>query len=413
MTPAAALRLRLARHAAFSAYLLFSLCALSARLAAAENAAPKPAASAPEGFDYQVTDGLYATITSMESFEKPKLSSEKTFKLKGVPGFKQDLPVRALLQDKPAPLAVILLGLGTRSKDPLARLWQQQAFDAGCHVLAFDSVFRRSFNERSRHGVPGNLEAEARAAAEVIDAFTKHPEVQGKVTKVGLLGASYGGMLALNLAKLSRDGRVPVKFDRVKVFSPPVTMRTAARLLDRYFDEDRSRFALLELGKLKGHKPLAAGQPAPFEPALMRAGIAYVFREDLEEAIACASEVYDRRMEPLDAGVGDRGAWTDPLGGRVFSRYYGELVFPYWREKGELKSIDELNAMGDLRTLLPTLPDGVHVILAVDDPLNDAKELNSLRQDAKTGPLIFLPRGGHLGYVGSGWSKGQVQSLFK
>ncbi|MBI3829409.1 MAG: alpha/beta fold hydrolase [Planctomycetes bacterium] len=366
-----------------------------------------------EGFDYPVADGLYATITSMESFEKPKLTGEKTFKLKGVPGFKQDLPVRALLQDKPAPLAVILLGLGTRSKDPLARLWQQQAFDAGCHVLAFDSVFRRSFNERSQHGVPGNLEAEARAAAEVIDAFTRHPEVQGKVTRVGLLGASYGGMLALNIAKFSRDGRIPVKIERVKVFSPPVSMRTATGLLDRYFDEDRSRFALLELGKLKGHKPVPAGQPAPFDPALMRAGIAYVFREDLEEAIACASEVYERKLEPLGAEVGDRGKWTDPLGGRVFSRYYEEIVFPYWREKGHLKSLDELNAKGDLRALLPSLPEGVQIVLAADDPLNDPKELNSLKQDARAGPVILLPRGGHLGYVGSAWAKSQVQSLFK
>lgn len=182
--------------------------------------AAEPAPS-PAGFDYPVTDGLYATISSMDSFEAPKIKGEKVIKLKEVPGFKQSVSVRALLQEKPAPLAVILLGLATRSKDPLARLWQQQAYEAGFHVLAFDSVFRRSFNERSHHGLPGNLAAEALAAAQVIEAFVEHPEVQGRVTKVGLLGASYGGMLALNIAKLSQEGKTTLKPERVRIFSSP------------------------------------------------------------------------------------------------------------------------------------------------------------------------------------------------
>ncbi|MCW8129214.1 MAG: hypothetical protein KIS92_02410 [Planctomycetota bacterium] len=368
---------------------------------------------APAGFEYPVADGLFATVTAMDSFEAPKIKGEKVIKLKDLPGFKMSVSVRALLQDKPAPLAVILLGLATQSKDPLARLWQQQAYEAGFHVLAFDSVFRRSFNERSRHGLPGYLEAEALAVAQVVEAFAAHPDVQGRVTKVGLLGASYGGMLALNVMRLAQDGKTKLKPERARIFSSPVSMRTAAALLDRYFDEDRSQFALLQLARLKGQKPTPEGAPVPFEASLMRAGIAYVFREDLEEAILCASEVYDCRMEPQSVGMGPAGKFTDPLGGRVFSRYYEELVVPYWTKQGALKSPADLAAMGDLRQLLPKMPEGVRAFLAVDDPLNDPKELDELKSAAKPGQLLLLPRGGHLGYVGTAWAKAQVQDLFK
>jgi predicted alpha/beta-fold hydrolase len=92
-------------------------------------------------FDYSCDNGLYATLCAMTSFKVPSLKAEQKIKVT-VFGFKKDLEVRAMVQDHPAPLVVIFLGLASKSKDPLARLWESQLYDAGCHVMTFDSIFR-------------------------------------------------------------------------------------------------------------------------------------------------------------------------------------------------------------------------------------------------------------------------------
>src|SRR5687768_7422852 len=74
----------------------------------ATDGSPTPAVAVEEvKFDYEIEDGLYATITCMQSFKKPEIKNEKKFRLKNIDGFKKEVEVRALLQDKPAPLVVI------------------------------------------------------------------------------------------------------------------------------------------------------------------------------------------------------------------------------------------------------------------------------------------------------------------
>ena len=70
---------------------------------------------------FSCDNGLYSTLTAMTSFKVPDVKAEQKLKLK-VFGFKKDLEVRAMIQDHPAPLVVIFLGLASKSKDPLARL---------------------------------------------------------------------------------------------------------------------------------------------------------------------------------------------------------------------------------------------------------------------------------------------------
>lgn len=377
---------------------------------AAPIATAAPAAQ-PE-FDYAIANGYYATVTAMSGITVPEApAKEQRIKLKDVEGFKQSAKVRMLLQPGRAPLAVLLLGLTTDGKAPLAKLWQAQLYEAGCHVLTFDSVFRPSFNSVSRHGVPGHLETEALVVDRLVAALLKDPAVAGKVSEIGLLGASYGGMLALNYAILAEAGKTSVKPSRVLVFSPPVSMRSGSRLLDDYAEKDRPQFTLTQLGKLGGHRPVAAGEAVPFSDSLMRGGIGYMFRQDIEEAAESAQELYGKSLPPEPVRVGGGGSYEE--GRRIFTRYVEHVAYPYWREQGKVRNLDELWAMGDLRQLLPRTPAGVAVCLAADDPLNEAKELEELRGLAPAGRLKVLPRGGHLGFVSSRWAKARVQALFK
>jgi predicted alpha/beta-fold hydrolase len=371
---------------------------------------PAPLLIDGAAFDYDIEDGLYATITSMQSFKKPDIKNERKFKLQNIDGFKKKIEVRAILQDKPAPLVVILLGLTSKSKDPLARLWQAQLSEAGNHVLVFDSIFRPSFNECSTHGVAGNLEVEAQVAAKVINAFMRHPEVEGRVTRVGLLGASYGGMLALNFAKLAGEGRIAIVPDKVLVFSPPVSMRSAAQLLDKYHDQDFQKQGIFDLLDMSGHKPVEKGRRIPFNATQMRGGIGYVFHSDLEAVIECSKDLYDYKLPKL--GKDERGK-NEPKDSRAFTRFIEQVVFSYWSKNGGVATVQELWNFGDLDRVLKACPNTVHCVLAQDDPLNDSTDLQLLKLNTPAEKLTVLPRGGHLGYVGCDWTMRQVLKMFE
>ncbi len=373
-------------------------------LASVDGQPAAPKAEEPARFDYSIENGLYATITAMESFKKPDIKNERKFKLRDIEGFRKEVEVRALLQDGPAPLVIIFLGLATKSKDPLARLWQAQLYEAGNSVMCFDSVFRASFNQRSCHGVAGNIEAEAIVAAKVIGAFLEHPEVRDKTTKIGLVGASYGGMLALNFAKLAKEGRIRIQPERVLVFSPPISMKTSAVLLDKYYDEDRQKAGIFDLLEMSGHKPVAPGKKIPFSESQMRAGIGYVFHDDLDDAVKCSKDVYKFELPKKDG---------DDKNKRCFTRFIEEVVFPYWKDRSGVKSLDDLWECGNLAKLLNACDSNVHAIIAVDDPLNDPVLLKYVKRDVPAEKLTVLPRGGHLGFIGCTWARERVLKLFE
>jgi predicted alpha/beta-fold hydrolase len=374
------------------------------------NETPAVATVEEVSFDYDIEDGLYATITCMQSFKKPEIKNEKKFRLKKIDGFKKDVEVRAILQDNPAPLVIILLGLTSKSKDPLARLWQNQLAEAGNHVLVFDSIFRPSFNECSSHGVAGNLEVEAQVAAKVITAFMNHPDVQGKITKIGLLGASYGGMLALNFSRLSKEGRIAMIPDKVLVFSPPVSMHSAAVLLDKYHDQDCQKQSIFDLLEMSGHKPVERGKKIPFSATQMRGGIGYVFHSDLEAVIECSKDLYDYKLPKLSK---DERLKDEPKDSRAFTRFIEQVVYPYWQKRGGVKTLEDLWAFGELERLLNACPANVHCVVAEDDPLNDPTLLKYLKRDVPAEKLTVLPYGGHLGYVGCNWTKQKVLRMFE
>ncbi|HYF49301.1 MAG TPA: hypothetical protein VEJ63_07845 [Planctomycetota bacterium] len=354
-------------------------------------------------FDYTINDGLYATVTALQAFKKPDIKNEKKFKLKNIEGFRKDIEVRALMQDQPAPLVVIFLGLASKSKDPMARLWQAQLFEAGNSVMVFDSVFRPSFNERSCHGVCGNVDAEARVAAKVVNAFIHHSDVEGKTTKLYLLGASYGGILALNYARLAKQGVIKYGPEKVLVFSPPISMRTSAVILDKFYDEDTRKASLFDLLEMSGHKPVEQGKKIPFEPWQMRAGIGYVFHGDLDDAISVSKDVYKYELPKSDDGKKRR----------CFTRFIEQVVFPYWKENKGVNTVEELWEHGNLEKLLKACGDNVHAIITADDPLNDATLLSLVKRDVPPAKLTVLPRGGHLGFLGTKWARERLIKFFE
>lgn len=375
-----------------------------------------PAADGPR-FDFGYSDGLYATVTLPKRIQKPTIDSGDSIKLQGIPGFQKDMEVRVHWQTNGerhiarAPLAIPLLGIAGSNKDDLALLWDALLFETGCHVMTADSSFSYDFNKVSGHGVAGNVAAEAEAVAKVIEAFLNTPEARDRVTEVRLLGASYGGNIALYLEKMNAEGRLHFPLGVIVALSPPVSLRATARILDDFYTQDFASYNYNrgKLAQLIKTPVVGPDVRVPFQPRLMRAGIGYMFHNELERIVKKNDRMYDlgliRKYECVGDKRGEARGWT-------FTRFIEEMSYPYWREKDAVQNLDAFWSMGALENLLPTAGDNVFVYLSKDDPLDDSADVAALQ--ARFDPPLFnvLPGGGHLGFAKSQWTKEIVMNKF-
>lgn len=388
-----------------------------------EEGRPHPAAACDgEPYDYRITDGLYATLTAESCFKKPSVSEDK-INLRRIPGFRKELEVRlSFAAKKEAPLVVLLLGLSMAGDDDMARLWQHTLSEGGCHVATFDSVFRATFAKNSHHGVTGYPEAEAQQVAIVVKALLARPELKGRVQKLGFFGGSYGGIVALNLGRLLEQGKVAfdVPVVRILCYSPPVSLETAANRLDRFYKEDRPKYQADKLMELPMHSPDAGEYESPFEADLMRAGIAYHFRDKLYSVVKWNNEAYElkqleRLVDPRD-DLGRGFQFEQAARTYDFREFTEKMVFPYWQTHGGPKTLPDFWASGSVTKLLPQNPPYTRVVLTRDDPLNDPAEVKTIEEACADQPscrLTVHDHGGHLGYVATRWARHTMVEAFK
>ena len=405
---------------------LFSACGFVPGLASEDiPTQPQPtslsgdAVRPPSSYDFDIANGLYATIAGPNSFKAPELKNEERIKL-NCPKAKKEVEARVLWQDKPAPLVVILPGLSMSAKDPEVRLWASTLFKAGNTVLIFDSPYRSNFNEATQLGVTCNVEAEARVCADLIQCFVNNSRAKGKITRVGLFGASYGGILALNLNRVAtiEHDKYPLTFDRVLVFSPPVSLKTATAQLDRYQAERQQNGYSVDLfQEMQGLKPVPKGAPMPFTDEQMRAALGYYFHEQLMPTVLFNNSNYKLNLLEQETGreheVLSDSELSTVASTWTYARYINEMVVPYWQKQGRLTSVDDLWRMGSVENLLSSANTNVRVVLTEDDPLNDPEELRALKVRYPSPLLTVQPCGGHLGYIGCKWALERMTNLFE
>ncbi len=385
---------------------------------AAKAERPRPPVPSLSSYDFGYQDGLYAMVTLDKRLKevKSKVEDEKKIKLKGIPGFEKEIKVQVLWQKRSsAPLAIPILGLTGRNNDRLARRWQSLLYQSGCHVMTFDSVFGEEFSKRARQGASGSVRAEADSAIKVIAAFLRHEDVQGRVSEVRLLGTSYGGTLSLEIARRAKAGELNFSLGPVLALSPTLSLRTAARVLDSFYEKDfgRYNYDMFKLQALKNEKLVAPGEPIPFSPTLMKAGIGYSFRGELKNVVEKSNKLYRlgilERYKDMPKPLRDlknASKWT-------FERYIEEMAYVYWKGRGSFRDVGEFWRSGELRLLLNACPGNVHVVEAQDDPLNDPRELADLQSSIEKEKLTVLPSGSHLGYATTKWVEDLIVGYFK
>ncbi|MCW8131232.1 MAG: alpha/beta fold hydrolase [Planctomycetota bacterium] len=366
--------------------------------------------------DHPWQDGLYSTITG--AFVVPDAKPGcKEMKLK-VPGFKKDLKVRASLRGGKAPLVVILNGTFGRADNNFANLWTAWLEEAGQHVLTFDSVMSKGFVEASRHGVPGNLDFEARLAGKVVEAFLQQSGARAKVSKIGVVGISYGGTLALQMARLDQEGALPFKLDAVRAYSAPVSFAESIRKLDGYYSFD---FTKVELFKTFYNLPRELPVTRSFEARKMECALARAFREDLKEAIDFVDGTFDADLKRMGAPriglpTGDspnlreeRISYAEAMN---FGHYFGGLVVPYWKSVDARNTAERLLGYGEMADVLAQTGSNVRAILAANDPLNADGSVAGLLKSSAADKVTVLPRGGHMGYFDAKWTRASLLGMF-
>jgi len=369
--------------------------------------------------DHLWTDGLYSTITAPHCTGGVAPKNAKRLKLH-VPGFKKGLCIRAVVQEHPASLVVILNGTFGKAGDAATNLWMAWLEANGWHVLTFDSTFHYTFTSAAQIGVAGNLEVEAEAAGQVIQAFLERPEVSGKVTRIGVVGMSYGGIQALNLARLSKLGRLPFHLDVVQVYSAPVSMWSAMGILDHGFGFHKGIPQLAwDFCLLKREWPVKT----QYAPQDMRLALSRVFRLDLQNVVETNDRLFDKDLaaggcprldipkEDPAAGIGS-GERVGYAAAVNFQTYFKRVVVPYWVAKGRARNAEDILRLGELSVLLRETGGNVRVILAANDPLNEEGAVERLRADVGGAKLTVLPRGGHLGFVNAEWTRTSLRGLF-
>lgn len=409
--------------------------------------------------------GLLCTI-NFDQFPHRKLDGErKMFVPRALSEFKEDLEVRTFWQAGKAPLAVTLLGFGQASDDRNARAWQYDLYRAGNHVLSFDSLIRNNMNRAIGNGVAGNILEEGRLTARIINAFlnTRDPEtgvtIRERVSSVRLLGASYGGNIALQTMREPSSTLWPL--DRVLVISTPVDFEKTMLLFDKYYREDRSKFGKLSLARLLNGFTPHDDDPSEKELSLMRAGIGYSFHGDFASIAKDNVERYmpdlRRRLKELDESQEyenhrreqlevlknyydqkkkeiqelkdqiDRNEYNslkDEFDARynnqkdyvkkkmddpshwTFNSYIHLCCRPYWEAKGDYTDY------GRLKKLMAGAPNFVQLVIAEDDPLNNPEDVIQLKEAVKEPQLLLIPHGGHLGYTGTQWFQALMGKFF-
>jgi len=409
--------------------------------------------------------GLLCTI-NFDQFERRKLQNERRVIIpKANTEFKDDIEVRMFWQQGKAPLAVTLLGFGMASEDRNAQAWQSDLYRAGNHVLSFDSLIRNNMNRAIGQGVAGNILEEGRLTARIIHAFlsTRDPETGGtyrdRVSSVRLLGASYGGNIALQTMR--EPSSVIWPLDRVLIISTPVDFQNTTVLFDKYYREDRSRFGKLSLARLiHGFTP-DADDPSEKELSLMRAGIGYSFHGDFASIAKDNMDRYMPTLKPRLKGFADSPEFDnhrkhqlellkanydsykitlqemraqlgnseynalkddsearynnqreyiknklDDVSHWSFKTYFTLLCQPFWEANGDYSDY------GRLKKLLNGAPNFVQVVIAEDDPLNDPDDLEALKKTIKEPQLLTIPHGGHLGFTGTRWFQTLMAKFF-
>lgn len=363
--------------------------------------------------DTASTQSLRILFTKPKDPDFDQSSVEKAIKPKG---FKDELPYNVWLQDKAAPLAIVLPGLGGYRLSDTNLTLAELAYSEGYHVVTFSNTFNWEFVKASPEGsFPGYIVDDIDLQAKVFQGIMTDLEAEyGKkfFQRRSLLGMSMGAWYALNLAaKVKREKRLNV-LDNCIAINPPQNLSESLKVLDSLFkkplegnsEEQGQKIVRSAIVKalLSLENSLNPSKELPFTDAEASYLIGLSFKLTLREVIALG--YYKGRLGEFSS----RRQVYKELNKFSYEDYYKHVVLEKLKERG--LSMEEVNKACDIKNQkddLLAVP-GLHLILSDNDFLLDDKQLTWFLKAFPRQHTLFKG-GGHLGNL----STKELQSVIR
>lgn len=338
--------------------------------------------------------------------------------------FDSKLRVWFSAQPKPAPLAIVISGVGDDGNTTKLSILRGALYGAGYHVLTMPSpTFPGFIVSTSSTGVAGDLLQDSRdlyAAMQQIIAQLPH-SVQ--ITDIDVLGYSLGGANAGVVKSIdATEGKLHIH--RAVMINPPVSLFTSVARLDKLFAnsigsgdagvETLYRQLYAELANL-----YRASDRVELDEGFMLGAAAVVLKTDAEFSAAIALSFRIDLINMFFAGdlYAGTGVVVDPkhppkvgdsleeteriLRGKPFSEYFSRVFAPYYlkhRPNSTSKSLIADNRLDIIGDALRGNAD-YYAQTNSDDLILDKPELAWLK-DALGSRVVVYDHGGHLGNIG-------------
>jgi uncharacterized membrane protein YgdD (TMEM256/DUF423 family) len=338
--------------------------------------------------------------------------------------FDRRLRVWFSAQDNPAPLAIVIPGIGSDGNAAKLAVLRAVLYGAGYHVLTMPSpTFPGFIVAASSTGVAGDLIQDGRDLYAAMQEIVAHLPKHGKITEVDVVGYSLGGANAA-VVKSIADAGGKLKIHRAVMINPPVSLFASVGRLDELFAVSiGSGDAGVERLYRRMYARLAnlfrTTDEIQVDESDVLSAVGAVLKTDADFSAAIALTFRIGLMNMFFAGdlYAGTGVVVDPahpphvgdsleetariLRNKPFSEYFAEVFAPYYlahRPNSTVGSLKADNRLDIIAGALRTNPDYFGQTNS-DDVILDRAELAWLRSTLGD-RLAIYDHGGHLGNLG-------------
>ena len=320
-------------------------------------------------------------------------------------------------QHHPAPLMVVLPGIGSSGYFGIGTYLAAMFHRAGFHVVILPSPMNWDFAlAASRSGAPGYPPEDARDVYATLQRTLE--TLRGRqgldIRGVNFVGVSLGALEGAYLSVLDTDeGKVGI--ERYLLVNPPLDLDYSINTLEEWLAlraklgaERAARLRGKALAIVESHNESHRSDPADVEKAVE--DFSAFTREELQYLIAQYVQMVLPELVYVTQAIHDQHLLAAPrtevrkrlaeARGFTLKEYTEKVALPVWRREGIAPTGDsaQLNQQGSLSAILDRLRANprVHVMHTADDILADRASIEELKA-AMGSQMTLLPYGGHLG----------------
>jgi hypothetical protein len=338
--------------------------------------------------------------------------------------FDRRLRVWFSAQPKPAPLAIVISGVGGDGNTTKLAYLRGALYEAGYHVLTMPSpTFPGFIVSSSSTGVAGDLHQDSHDLYAAMQQIISHLPAKIQITDIDVLGYSLGGANAGVIKSIdASEGKLHIH--RAVMINPPVSLFASVARIDKLFAisigpgdagiEALYRQLYAELANL-----YRASDRVELDEGFMLSAAAATLKTDAEFSAAIALSFRTDLMNMFFAGdlYAGTGVVVDPrhppkvsdsleeteriLRNKPFSEYFSRVFAPYYlkhRANSTSRSLIADNRLDIIGDALRTNGD-YYAQTNSDDLILNKSELAWLK-DTLGSRIAIYDHGGHLGNLG-------------